>query len=494
MRISHLTFLTSISLIPLAIACGDDDDTPKGSGGSSGSGASGGSSGSGASGGTAGSGAGGSGGTAGSGAGGSGGSGGHPSCDLSGAGKPRADVPEPTAGSTVTLTSDTVWDLKGVVNVVEGATLAIEPCTRIEGDKDTLGTLVIQRGGKIQAPGEADAPILFTSALPAGLRSPGDWGGVIILGKAPNFKMSGGNLPSIEGLPPGEGAYGGADEDDDSGVLTYARIEYSGVEIGDGNEINGLTLGSVGRGTTLHHIMVSNTLDDCFEWFGGTVNASHLICNNGGDDMFDIDHGFTGSVQFIFGRQLAPLSSDPNGFECDSDLGGATPVTNGTFTNVTLCGLGHDPANPQYGAVFRENLLGDYSNMILTGFEASFDVRDAAGTPASPNVKLTHTLVKGVVHDVAYDEETPGNDQGFDEREWFALGAGNAVQDTGVVCGAAGSAPMPFPAARIAGGVPLTTSNAGAPTDFDTSADFIGAFEDAQDNWMTGLWIDWAAN
>src|SRR5690606_1193172 len=240
-----------------------DDDTP-GSGGSSGSGAGGsGAGGSGANGGSAGSTNGGTAGTANGGSAGANGgsagaagSGGGSSCDLSGAGKPRADVTEPAAGQTVTLTSDTVWDLKGVVNIVDGATIAIEPCTRIEGDGGTLGTLVVQMGGKIMAAGTETDPILFTSALPAGSRAPGDWGGVILLGKAPNYKATGGTLPSIEGLDPGEGVYGGSDPDDSSGVMTYVRIEYSGVEIGDGNEINGLTLGSVGRGTTLHHIMV----------------------------------------------------------------------------------------------------------------------------------------------------------------------------------------------------------------------------------------------
>lgn len=495
MRISHLALASAIALLPVAVtACGSDDDTPEGSGGSGaqgGSGADGGTAGSGASGGSGGSGA--QGGTAGSGAsGGSGGSGGS-SCDLSGAGLEHADVTAPAAGQTVTLTNDKVWDLKGKINVGDGSTIVIEPCTRIEGDGASLGTLVIQQGGKIMAEGTETDPILFTSALPEGSRAPGDWGGVIVLGKAPNFKVAGSTLPSIEGLNPGEGVYGGSDPADNSGVMTYVRIEYSGVEIGDGNEINGLTLGSVGSGTTLHHIMVSNTLDDCFEWFGGTVNAHHLVCNNAGDDMFDMDQGYQGSVQFLFGRQVAPISDDPNGWECDSDKGGATPVSQVTASNVTLCGLGTDPANPQYGAVFREGLEGDYSNMIFTGFEASFDVRDDAGTTAAPKVAVTHTTVKGVTEDIAYAESgSTDNDNGFDEQAWFTAGTGNSVADPGITCGAAGAAPNPIPGTAISGGTPPTTGAAGTATGFDTSATYQGAFDTT--NWMSAPWCDWAAN
>jgi hypothetical protein len=191
--------------------------------------------------------------------------------------------------SSITLTSDTLWILKGVVSVPAGETLTIEPGTTIVGDKASLGTLVVQRGGKLDARGTAEAPIVFTSALPVGEREEGDWGGVVILGKAP-INEAGGEA-EVEGFQEPQ-LYGGTDADDDSGTLEHVRIEFGGIEISDGNEINGLTLAGVGRGTTLDFVQVKNTLDDCFEFFGGTVNASHLACQyRDGTTAIDFDNG-----------------------------------------------------------------------------------------------------------------------------------------------------------------------------------------------------------
>jgi hypothetical protein len=479
-KLRSLIFISALTL-PAAIACGgDDDDKPSGGGGSGGAvGGSGGAAGSGGSmGGTAGG-----GGSAGStgGAGGSGG--GAPTCDLSGTGKTKETIPKQITG-TLTLTRDKVWTLEDTTYVTDGATLVIEPCTRIEGKKAPLGTLVVSRGGKLMADGKKDEPILFTSPLPAGARNPGDWGGIILLGKASNFK--GANV-TIEGLADKpENQYGGTDDADSSGVLRHARIEYSGFELSADNEINGLTLGSVGSGTVVEKVMVSNTLDDGFEWFGGTVNGKWLVVNNAGDDLFDMDQGYRGNLQYLFGRQVNNLSSNPNGFECDSDLGGKTPASKPNVSNVTLCGTGSAGTNVAYGGVFRESLTGSFTNMILTKFDVGIDARDSFGTPAAPNVKVTSSVFFGnFVHNIANPGETD-NDSGFDEATWIKDAAAKNSETDPKLGDCNAATPMPYPATTVAGGTP----GAG----LDASATYAGAFKDASDKWMSGLWVDWSKN
>ena len=228
--------------------------------------------------------------------------------------------------------------LKGFVYVMEGATLTIEPGTVIKGDKESKGTLIIERGARIMANGTEENPIVFTSNQPKGSRTAGDWGGIIILGAAPT------NLPSdkakIEGGVFRE--YGGTNADDNSGTLKYVRIEYPGIAFQPDNEINGLTLGGVGRGTTIDNVQVSYSGDDAFEFFGGTVNAKHLIAYKTVDDMYDTDNGYSGKLQFVLGISDPTVAdaSGSNGFESDGDgqNSDATPKTSAVFSNVSLFG------------------------------------------------------------------------------------------------------------------------------------------------------------
>lgn len=257
-------------------------------------------------------------------------------------------APTPITVDGVRITTNTTWTsnniylLKNFVFVESGATLTIEAGTIIKGDKATKGTLTIKQGGKIDARGTATNPIVFTSNQPAGSRDRGDWGGVILLGKATqNIPASAtAPLPSIEGgLPLADGTFGGTDDTDNSGIMQYVRIEFPGVAYSTNNEINGLTLGGVGSGTTLDHIQVSYSGDDSYEWFGGAVNAKYLIAFRGIDDEWDTDNGFHGKVQFGVALRDPNIAdqSGSNGFESDNDANGTTnaPQTSAVFSNMS---------------------------------------------------------------------------------------------------------------------------------------------------------------
>lgn len=174
--------------------------------------------------------------------------------------------------------------LRGFVYVTDGVTLTIEPGTVIKGEKSSKGSLIVERGGKLIAEGTAEKPIVFTSDQPKASRTYGDWGGLILCGKSIVNNTAG--EAQIEGGP--RSYYGGKDPEDNSGIVKYVRIEFAGYPLEPNKEINGLTCGGVGRGTTIEYVQVSFCGDDSFEWFGGTVNAKHLIAYKGWDDEFGL--------------------------------------------------------------------------------------------------------------------------------------------------------------------------------------------------------------
>lgn len=226
--------------------------------------------------------------------------------------------------------------LKGWIYVEDGSELTIEPGTIIKGDKATRAALIIEPGAKIYAEGTETEPIVFTSASPAGQRKPGDWGGLIICGRARNNQ----GTQQIEGGPRTQ--HGGDNDSDNSGVLKYVRVEFAGYPFERDKEINGITLGSVGSGTTIDYVQVSFSNDDAYEWFGGTVNAKHLISYKTWDDDFDTDNGFSGHVQYglvVRDSRLADTSRS-NGFESDNCSDGAdvSPYTTALFSNITFIG------------------------------------------------------------------------------------------------------------------------------------------------------------
>ncbi|MDA9555176.1 hypothetical protein N9R54_02960 [Pelobium sp.] len=294
-----------------------------------------------------------------------------------------------TVEVTGDITTNTTWSaskiylLKKIIYVTNGSTLTIEPGTIIKGAKSISGSgsLVITRGSKINAVGTADKPIVFTSAQPAGQRSSQDWGGVILLGKAP---VNQGTDNAIEGISTGNSnaLYGGTDPNDNSGVMKYVRIEFAGVPLSPDNEINGLTFGGVGAGTNIDYVEVYRSGDDSYEWFGGTVGCKHLLAIGGLDDDFDTDFGFSGKLQFCVGQRYPTIAdvSGSNGFESDNDGNGSnlTPKTSAIFSNMTMIGplAGNTStistpnvnANYQHAAQIRRNSALSCLNSVFVGY------------------------------------------------------------------------------------------------------------------------------
>lgn len=246
---------------------------------------------------------------------------------------------------TVTWTNDKDYLISGFVFVNDGQILTIEPGTVIRakaGQGSMASALIVARGGKIIAEGTNTEPIIFTAegddlkgSVP--LEARGLWGGLIILGNAPINTKEGED--NIEGLPVSEprALYGGVDEDDNSGILRYISIRHGGTNIGEGNEINGLTLGGVGRQTIVEYIEVISNEDDGIELFGGTVNCKNLVVAFCGDDAFDIDQGYRGKCQFLLG--INNQSSD-KGLECSGGLQPMQLLADAfpSFYNLTLIG------------------------------------------------------------------------------------------------------------------------------------------------------------
>lgn len=310
-----------------------------------------------------------------------------------------------------TLKAEYTYKLSGIVYVVDGATLTIEPGTVIQGEKGATsrGTLVITAGSRIIADGTKDNPIVFTSDQANKQR--GDWGGVVILGNAPtNATLNGvvgrgsveGGVNNAEGL----GEYGGTIVDDNSGVLRYVRIEYAGYAYLPDNELNGLTLAGVGNGTTIDYVEVYKANDDAFEWFGGTVNCKHLLAISTLDDDFDSDNGWSGKVQWgIVMRDSAQADiSKSEAFESDNDANGTTtaPQTVAVFSNITAIGPRATTSNVGNslflaGAQIRRNSSISIFNSAFLGWPTGLLIDASKGSPTDLNIAANNLFVQNTV-------------------------------------------------------------------------------------------------
>lgn len=287
-----------------------------------------------------------------------------------------------TIDQSITLKKET-YTLKGYVYVNNGAILTIEPGTIIKSDVSEKGALIIERGSKIIAEGTETEPIVFTSGKPSGERAPGDWGGLILLGQAPTNRPTS-PAPIVEGGV--NRPYGGTDANDNSGVLKYVRIEFSGIAAEPGSEINGLTLAGVGAGTILENVQVSFGADDAYEFFGGTVNAKNLIAFGTYDDDFDFDFGYAGKIQFAVSLRDKPADTDQaNGIESDNDGTGsnASPYTHPSLSNFTFIGP-YDTtgasSNHGFSNRWRRAAQFQLNNSILLGHRKAGFSMESAGT------------------------------------------------------------------------------------------------------------------
>ena len=338
------------------------------------------------------------------------------------------------AGETVYWTADNIYVLDGMVFVEDGAELWIEPGTVIKAE-DGIGNnasgLVISQGGKIFAEGTASNPIIFTSVqddmtgqldgMDRGL-----WGGIVLLGYAPTNNAT---IRQIEGVNEIVGAgdnradYGGDDPDDNSGIMRYVSIRHTGISVGDqaGNEIQGLTLGGVGRGTTIEYVESFASGDDGFEWFGGTVDAKYLVSAFAADDSYDWDEGFNGRGQFWFSIQAQDAAGRMA--EMDGAIGDeqAMPYTLPVVMNATYLGDGKD--NPfaiegdgSQGLIFRDNSGGTYGNSIFGDFK---------GQPNSPAL-----TIEDVSNPASQDSRIrlESGDLRLVNNFWFDFAAGTTIE------------------------------------------------------------------
>lgn len=286
--------------------------------------------------------------------------------------------------TTRTLTADRQYLLKGQVFIPNGVTLTIEPGTIIYGEKRSRATLVVNRGGKLIAKGTKERPIVMTSAQAPGERDRGDWGGIVILGRARTNQVD----PNIEGIDPPV-VFGGTDDDDNSGEMTYVRVEYAGIELTPNNETNSITMGGVGRGTKMDYMMVSFGGDDGFEWFGGTVNHKYLISHSTWDDDLDVDFGYSGNVQFalVVRNPFFADQSQSNAFEADNgpNDNDVQPYTTGTFSNVTVYGprdrVGRSISGNNFHSIdLRRRTAISIFNSVFTGFPVGLRFNTASVT------------------------------------------------------------------------------------------------------------------
>lgn len=297
-----------------------------------------------------------------------------------------------------------VYTIKGYVYFQNGATLSIPAGAILKSDVSQKGAIIIERGAKIEALGTPDKPIVFTSGKPAGQRTRGDWGGIILLGNAPtNRPLS--PAPLIEGGV--DRRYGGTVANDNSGTLRYIRIEWAGIAAEPGSEINGLTLGGVGNGTTIEYVQVSYGNDDAYEFFGGTVNAKYLVSYASSDDDLDFDFGYTGKIQFaVVQRRPEIADSDAgNGVEADNDGSGsaAIPYTRPMLSNITWIGPNGatgTEANLNFANRWRRAVRFVVANSIMAGFPKGGFSMESAATANAYNTD-TSVFSNNLVHALA---------------------------------------------------------------------------------------------
>lgn len=401
-----------------------------------------------------------------------------------------------TGTGTTTWTADKVYILDGLVFVNEGQTLTIEPGTVIKGKPgqgENASALIVARGGKIMAEGTAELPIIFTAEADDLQGSVADldnglWGGVIILGKARLNSVP--DEQQIEGISKTEprGLYGGSNDNDNSGIFKYVSIRHGGTDIGEGNEINGLTLGGVGSNTVIEYVEVFSNKDDGIEFFGGMPRLKNIVVAFVGDDCYDYDQGFRGYGQFW----LAVQGYD-RGDRLGEHDGGTDPETGEPYAipyiqNVTYMGRG-DGAGKRV-LTFRDNAGGHYANSIMVSQDKGVDVELLTGQDSyqqfiDGNLSLNNNIFWGVNQDPVFNisaaddvsQADRDDAQGIFESS-FADNS-NEVKDPGIEIDEASNYFNPVPSNNVSGEL------AAVPDAWFTTVSYKGAFGQGK-NWAEG--------
>lgn len=398
--------------------------------------------------------------------------------------------------SDLTLTEGNHYALSGAVFVggdnTQSATLTVEPGVVVYGASGD-DYLVVSRGSSIDANGTSAKPITFTSSqhiangIVDGLANgeAGQWGGMIVLGNAYSTKCPEAGDCSLQVEGAQEGAvFGGSDNTESSGTLRYVRVMHGGYEIAPDNELNGITFGGVGSGTTLEYLQVHKNADDGVEFFGGSVNARYLVLTGIQDDSVDWDNGYQGKMQFVLVKHAADNSDANRGIEGDGDGGTGTPFSNPTIANMTIIGNTYDGEDDAEGVLLRDQTNAQLYNFIVTGpagmgecFEV--DLTDDADTTLLANLDGTSTPQLTFESSVIACDEAVKNSSGsaFDLVAWFEGQTNSSINAGGM-------------AAVLSGIYTIDTTTPADMTNVDsffTNTDYIGAVKDTDNDWTA----DW---
>lgn len=412
-----------------------------------------------------------------------------------------------TITSNTTWTKDNTYILEGYTFVVAPAQLTIQPGTVVKGKQTTgagAAALIITHGAKIDASGTAEEPIIFTSELDQlnGNLTQADtqlWGGIIILGNAvinsrANSQPAGTPAQdqieglSVTGAESGYATFGGTDDNDNSGTLRYVSIRHGGAVIGGDNEINGLSLGGVGRGTTIEYVEVFANKDDSIEFFGGTVNVRYFVSAFGNDDGIDYDQGWRGRMQFalVIGTDITSESQDKGG-EWDGATSPvtATPIGGGEFYNLTFIGIG-SAGRANTALNIRDNAIAKVYNSVFTDYSKMIDIENdnsdrfnAGDVDFKNNVWWSHVSANNTA--AGFNARPTGTVN--PEIFWTDTARNNTIADPQLT-GISRTANKGLDPRPKAGSPALTAPFATVPNDgFFTQANYKGAFS------STGLWI-----
>ncbi|GGE42920.1 hypothetical protein GCM10011367_17030 [Marinicauda pacifica] len=412
-----------------------------------------------------------------------------------------------------TLTGGFAYELVGAVFVGRDAgadpasptanarevNLTIEPGATLFGSSGG-DYLVVTRGSSLNSNGTANRPVVMTSRAdiegtqPNPLTARGEWGGLVINGRAPinaciDGTATGGSVNCEKSGEGSSGLFGGATADDDSGSLSYTRVQYAGFRVNNTDELNGIAFQGVGSGTDVNFIQVHNNSDDGVEFFGGTVNAKHIVLTGNADDSMDYTDGWTGKVQYVIVQHAVDDADQAFEFDNNGDANDALPRSNPTISNFTLIGQ-RASSSSDYGMLLREGTAGRLMNGIVVDFnDACLDIDQSAtfNQAAAGNLGLESTFFDCPTN---FEDES-GDPAATQPSALFAAGANNVTGTTSLegfsfitdMSANNASGVVPAPAGPEAGVTAIDPSTVDA---FFDSVTYIGAVENAADTWYQG--------